>query len=332
MNGKKVVVVMPAYNAAATLERTYAEVPKDIVDDVILVDDASRDNTIEHARNLGIKCFLHERNWGYGRNQKTCYSEALKLGADVVIMVHPDYQYTPLIIPAMANLVTSGLYDAVLASRILGGSALQGGMPVWKYVANRFLTASQNMLMGAKCSEYHTGYRAFSREVLEKLPLWENSDDFVFDNQMLAQTIYFGFKIGEVSCPTKYFKEASSINFRRSCIYGMGCLKTASQFRLQKMGKADYKIFDPCGRGLKDQDASYYSDQTREGCEGLYEAPRKIRKKPPDATRPGASAFWGSMGRTRGSAPHPARGMIPLDPATGCCSLWRTSPARVCAP
>jgi len=264
MNGKKVVVVMPAYNAAATLERTYAEVPKDIVDDVILVDDASRDNTIEHARNLGIKCFLHERNWGYGRNQKTCYAEALKLGADVVIMVHPDYQYTPLIIPAMANLVTSGLYDAVLASRILGGSALQGGMPVWKYVANRFLTASQNMLMGAKCSEYHTGYRAFSREVLLKLPLWENSDDFVFDNQMLAQTIYFGFNIGEVSCPTKYFKEASSINFRRSCIYGLGCLKTAAQFRLQKMGKADLKIFDPKGRGLKDQDPTYYTDQSRE--------------------------------------------------------------------
>ncbi|MBI4807253.1 MAG: glycosyltransferase family 2 protein [Desulfovibrio sp.] len=262
MNGKKVVVVMPAYNAAATLERTLAEVPRDIVDDVILVDDASRDNTIEHARKLGIKCFLHERNWGYGRNQKTCYAEALKMGADVAIMVHPDYQYTPLIIPAIANLATSGLYDVVIASRILGGTALQGGMPGYKYVSNRFLTLSQNLLMGAKLSEYHTGYRAFTREVLEKLPLWENSDDFVFDNQMLAQALYFGFKIGEVSCPTKYFEEASSINFKRSCVYGLGCLKTAWQFRMQKMGRANHKIFDPNGRGLNDPEAGYYTDQT----------------------------------------------------------------------
>ena len=264
MNGKKVVVVMPAYNAAATLERTLAEVPRDIVDDVILVDDASRDNTIEHARSLGIKCFLHERNWGYGRNQKTCYTEALKLGADVAIMVHPDYQYTPLIIPAMANLATSGLYDVVIASRILGGTALKGGMPGYKYVANRFLTAAQNALMGAKLSEYHTGYRAFTREVLETLPLWENSDDFVFDNQMLAQSLYFGFNIGEVSCPTKYFDEASSINFKRSCIYGMGCLKTAWNFRMQKWGKAKHAIFDPNGRTLKDPQAGYYTDQTAE--------------------------------------------------------------------
>jgi len=262
MNGKKVVVVMPAYNAAATLERTLSEVPRDIVDDVILVDDASRDNTIEHARKLGIKCFLHERNWGYGRNQKTCYTEALKLGADVAIMVHPDYQYTPLIIPAMANLATSGLYDVVLASRILGGTALAGGMPGYKYVSNRVLTLSQNLLMGAKLSEYHTGYRAFTREVLETLPLWENSDDFVFDNQMLAQSLFFGFKVGEVSCPTKYFEEASSINFKRSCIYGLGCLKTACQFRLQKMGKASYKIFDAQGRTLKNPESGYYSDQT----------------------------------------------------------------------
>ncbi|KAF0235000.1 MAG: hypothetical protein FD177_159 [Desulfovibrionaceae bacterium] len=265
MNGKKVVVVMPAYNAAATLERTLAEVPRDIVDDVILVDDASRDNTIEHARSLGIKCFLHERNWGYGRNQKTCYTEALKLGADVAIMVHPDYQYTPLIIPAIANLATSGLYDVVLASRILGGTALKGGMPGYKYVANRFLTAAQNALMGAKLSEYHTGYRAFTREVLEKLPLWENSDDFVFDNQMLAQSLYFGFNIGEVSCPTKYFDEASSINFKRSCIYGMGCLKTAWDYRMQKWGKAKHAIFDPNGRTLKDPLTGYYSDETA-GC------------------------------------------------------------------
>ena len=262
MNGKKVVVVMPAYNAASTLERTLAEVPRDIVDEVILVDDASRDNTVEHARALGIKCFLHERNWGYGRNQKTCYTEALKLGADVAIMVHPDYQYTPLIIPAIANLATSGLYDAVIASRILGGTALAGGMPGYKYVSNRFLTLAQNTLMSAKLSEYHTGYRAFTREVLEKLPLWENSDDFVFDNQMLAQTLYFGFKIGEVSCPTKYFDEASSINFKRSCIYGLGCLKTAWQFRMQKMGRGQYKIFDPKGRGLSDPEAGYYTDQT----------------------------------------------------------------------
>ncbi len=262
MNGKKVVVVMPAYNAATTLERTLSEVPMDIVDDVILVDDASRDDTIEHARKLGIKCFLHERNWGYGRNQKTCYAEALKLGADVVIMVHPDYQYTPLIIPAMANLATSGLYDVVLASRILGGTALKGGMPGYKYFSNRVLTFTQNLLMGAKLSEYHTGYRAFTREVLEKLPLWENSDDFVFDNQMLAQAIFFGFRMGEVSCPTKYFEEASSINFRRSCIYGLGCLKTASQFRLQKWGKAKYKIFDESGRTLKDVPDVYYSEKT----------------------------------------------------------------------
>jgi hypothetical protein len=181
-------------------------------------------------------------------------------------MVHPDYQYTPLIIPAMANLATSGLYDVVLASRILGGTALKGGMPGYKYVANRFLTASQNILMGAKLSEYHTGYRAFTREVLEKLPLWENSDDFVFDNQMLAQALYFGFNIGEVSCPTKYFDEASSINFKRSCIYGMGCLKTAWSFRMQKWGKAQHKIFDPNGRTLKDPQAGYYSDQSAEGC------------------------------------------------------------------
>ncbi len=262
MNGKKVVVVMPAYNAAATLEKTYAEVPKDIVDEVLLVDDCSRDDTIEHAKRLGIRCFLHEENWGYGRNQKTCYSEALKLGADVVIMVHPDYQYTPKIIPAMANLVTSGEYDAVLASRILGGTALQGGMPVYKYVSNRFLTAFQNLFMGAKLSEYHTGYRAFSRDVLETLPLWENSDDFVFDNQMLAQTVYFGFSIGEVSCPTKYFEEASSINFRRSCAYGLGVLGTSLRFRLQKSGLKQYDIFSPDGKTLLTANQDYYSEKT----------------------------------------------------------------------
>jgi len=266
MNGKKVVVVMPAYNAAATLERTYAEIPMDIVDEIILVDDASRDNTIEHARRLGIRCFLHERNWGYGRNQKTCYSEALKLGADVVIMVHPDYQYTPKIIPAIANLATCGEYDVVIASRILGGKSLQGGMPLYKYVANRFLTATQNLLMGAKLSEYHTGYRAFTRAVLEKLPLWENSDDFVFDNQMLSQAVFFGFNIGEVSCPTKYFEEASSINFSRSVKYGLGVLDTAARFRLQKLNWAAYPIFNKDGKGLKDASDSYYSDKS--GCAG----------------------------------------------------------------
>ncbi|GAB6037062.1 glycosyltransferase family 2 protein [Fundidesulfovibrio butyratiphilus] len=266
MNGKKVVVVMPAYNAAATLERTYAEVPLDIVDDVILVDDASRDNTIEHARRLGIKCFLHERNWGYGRNQKTCYAEALKLGADVVIMVHPDYQYTPKIIPAMANLATCGEYDVVLASRILGKTALQGGMPRYKYVANRFLTLAQNLMIGAKMSEYHTGYRAFTRKVLETLPLWENSDDFVFDNQMLAQAWYFGFKVGEVSCPTKYFKEASSINFKRSCVYGIGCMRTSWQFRMQKLGWGKSALFDPRGRKLQDVSPEYYTDKSSVSC------------------------------------------------------------------
>lgn len=264
MNGKKVVVVMPAYNAAATLERTCADVPRDIVDEVILVDDCSRDDTIGQAQALGLRCFRHEKNWGYGRNQKTCYLEALKLGADVVIMVHPDYQYTPKIIPAMANLVTSGEYDACIASRILGGTALRGGMPLYKYVANRFLTLTQNLLLRAKLSEYHTGYRAFSREVLETLPLWENSDDFVFDNQMLAQTIYFGFRIGEVSCPTKYFEEASSINFSRSVTYGLGVLDTSARFRLQKWGLARYPIFDKNGRGLLSPPPPYYSEKTQE--------------------------------------------------------------------
>ena len=234
MNGKKVVVVMPAYNAAATLERTYAEIPKDIVDDVILVDDASRDNTIEHARNLGIRCFLHERNWGYGRNQKTCYTEALKMGADVVIMVHPDYQYTPLLIPAMASMIGNGLYHFVMGSRILGGHAWRSGMPLWKYVANRGLTAVQNLLLGAKLSEYHTGYRAYSRELLSKLDLSRNSDDFIFDGEFIAQALWLGYPIAEVSCPTKYFPEASSINFRRSVVYGIGCLRVAGRFFLSR--------------------------------------------------------------------------------------------------
>ncbi len=243
INKKKVVVVMPAYNAAKTLQKTYAEIPKDIVDEVILVDDASRDETAKVARKLKIKTLVHPQNRGYGANQKTCYEAALKRGADIVIMLHPDYQYTPKLIPAMASLLASGLYDVVLGSRILGGQALQGGMPFYKYVNNRFLTFAQNLLMGAKLSEYHTGYRAFTRQVLKAVPLEKNSDDFVFDNQMLSQIHYLGFRIAEVTCPTKYFPEASSINFLRSTTYGLGCLWTALQFRLSKMGLGRYRLF-----------------------------------------------------------------------------------------
>ncbi len=243
LNGKKIVVVMPAYNAEKTLEKTYSEIPFEIVDDVVLVDDASRDRTSEIARSLGVRTVVHETNLGYGGNQKTCYRTALDLGADIVIMVHPDYQYTPKLIPAMAAMIAYGEFDAVLASRILGIGALEGGMPLYKYLANRFLTLLENVLLGHKLSEYHTGYRAFSREILEQLPLASNSDDFVFDNQMLAQIIWFGYRIGELSCPTKYFAEASSINFRRSVIYGLGVLKTAVQFRLQKWGVGSSPIF-----------------------------------------------------------------------------------------
>lgn len=243
LNGKKIVVVMPAYNAEKTLEKTYSEIPFEIVDDVVLVDDASRDRTSEIARGLGVRTVVHEKNLGYGGNQKTCYRTALDLGADIVIMVHPDYQYTPKLIPAMAAMIAYGEFDAILASRILGIGALEGGMPLYKYLANRFLTLLENVLLGHKLSEYHTGYRAFSREILEQLPLGNNSDDFVFDNQMLAQIIWFGYRIGELSCPTKYFAEASSINFRRSVVYGLGVLKTAMQFRLQKWGVGSSPIF-----------------------------------------------------------------------------------------
>ena len=236
VNGKKVVIVLPAYNAAKTLEMTYKQIPSAFVDDVVLVDDASRDDTSKVAHDLGIKVIIHERNIGYGGNQKTCYRTALELGADIVIMLHPDYQYTPKLIPAMATMIAYGEFDAVLASRILGVGALQGGMPLYKYISNRFLTLIENILLGHKLSEYHTGYRAFSRDILERLPLEKNSDDFVFDNQMLAQIIWFGYRIGEVSCPTKYFDDASSIGFRRSVVYGFGVLKTALQFRLCKMG------------------------------------------------------------------------------------------------
>jgi len=244
VNGKKVVVVLPAYNAAKTLETTYKEIPQAFVDDVVLVDDASWDDTSRVAHDLGINnVIIHKKNTGYGGNQKTCYKKALELGADIVIMLHPDYQYTPKLIPTMATMIAYGEFDAVLASRILGIGALQGGMPLYKYLSNRFLTLVENILLGHKLSEYHTGYRAFSRKVLERLPLHSNSDDFVFDNQMLAQIIWFGYRIGEVSCPTKYFEDASSINFRRSVIYGLGVLKTALLFRLCKSGFVSSALF-----------------------------------------------------------------------------------------
>src|SRR5260221_8819153 len=258
INGKRVAVVMPAYNAEKTLEVTVGELP-DLVDIRILVDDNSSDHTVELARRLGLHVFQHDRNYGYGRNQMTCYREALAEGADVVIMLHPDYQYTPLLITAMASMVAYGIYDVVLGSRIIGGQALRGGMPLYKYVFNRLLTAFENLFLRIKVSEYHTGYRAFSREVLTKLPLLENSDDFVFDNQMLAQCVYFGFKIGEVSCPTKYFPEASSINFRRSVKYGLGVLVTTMQFALQKWGMGRFRIFDEAGRRLEPSAAPYYA-------------------------------------------------------------------------
>jgi len=235
IQGKKVTVVFPAYNAARTLEKTYRALSREIVDDVILVDDASQDETLEVANQLGIFSIRHERNMGYGANQKTCYKLALEHQADIIIMVHPDYQYTPKLIPAMASIIGNELYPCVLGSRILGGYALKGGMPIWKYISNRFLTLAENLLLGAKLSEYHTGYRAFSRKILEQLPLAANSDDFIFDNQMLAQILWFGHTIAEVSCPTKYFPEASSINFRRSTRYGFGCLWVGLQFRLARM-------------------------------------------------------------------------------------------------
>lgn len=235
---------MPAYNAEKTLHQTVQEVPKDIVDKIILVDDKSSDSTVDLAKKMGISTFLHNENWGYGRNQKTCYREALKSDGDIIIMVHPDYQYTPNLIVSMAAMIAYGEYDAILASRIIGGGALKGGMPIYKYIANRFLTAFQNILMGQKLSEYHTGYRAFTREVINSLPLEANSDDFVFDNEMIAQVAYFKYRIGELSCPTKYFPEASSINFRRSVKYGLGVLSTSIKFRLQKWGLIRHKIFD----------------------------------------------------------------------------------------
>jgi glycosyltransferase involved in cell wall biosynthesis len=243
LNRKKVTVVLPAYRAEKTLRQTYEQIPLEIVDHVILVDDASPDSTVALAHELGIQTFCHSQNLGYGANQKTCYREALSLGSDIVVMLHPDYQYEPRLVTAMAAMVASGVYDAVLGSRILGNTALRGGMPLYKYFSNRALTLFQNILCGAKLSEYHSGYRAFSREVLERLPLLGNSDDFVFDNQMLAQIIAFGFRIGEISCPTKYMDEASSISFRRSVTYGLGVLRTSLKFRLWKMRILQSQLF-----------------------------------------------------------------------------------------
>jgi len=251
---------MPAYNAARTLEQTYREIPLDLVDEVVVTDDASGDETVEVARRLGLRTLVHATNRGYGANQKTCYTEALRLGADITIMLHPDYQYTPKLLPAMIGLIADGPFDVVLGSRVLGGDALAGGMPFYKYVANRFLTAFQNLLTGAKLSEYHTGYRAFSREVLETLPLLENSDDFLFDNQMLAQALLAGFKIGEVSCPTAYFEEASSINFQRSVRYGLGVLKTSLDAFLQRKRLANIRYFDLDGRRLTPETPSSDSE------------------------------------------------------------------------
>jgi glycosyltransferase involved in cell wall biosynthesis len=243
LDGKKITVVLPAYNAEKTLRQTVAEIAMDIVDDIILTDDASSDNTVAVAKQLGLCTIRHDRNQGYGGNQKTCYAAALARGADIVVMLHPDYQYTPKLVPAMASMIASEQFDVVLASRILGRGALAGGMPIYKYVANRILTLTQNLLVGQKLSEYHTGYRAWSRAVLQRLPLLNCSDDFVFDNQMLAQAINWGFEVGEISCPTKYFPEASSINFARSVTYGLGVLKTSVDFRLHRLHLTHPPIF-----------------------------------------------------------------------------------------
>jgi glycosyltransferase involved in cell wall biosynthesis len=255
LNGKYIAVIMPAYNSSKTLEKTVSELPE-IVDIRILVDDGSLDDTVEIATKLGLQVFAHEKNYGYGKNQQTCYREALAAGADVVVMVHPDYQYTPLLVTAMASMIAFGVYDVVLGSRILGGGAIKGGMPLYKYVANRFLTAFENIFTGAKLSEYHTGFRAFAKRVLTDLPLLENSDGFVFDNEMIAQCIIFGYRIGEVSCPTKYFEDASSINFSLSVRYGFGVLSTTLKCWLQKLGIVHYRLFNRTGGKLL---TNYYS-------------------------------------------------------------------------
>ena len=263
INGKRIAVVMPAYNAERTLEQTVRGLP-DVVDIRILVDDSSKDRTAALAKELGVTTFVHDANYGYGRNQQTRYREALAAGADIVVMVHADYQYTPELVAAMAGMVASGIYDMVLASRILGAGALKGGMPLYKYIANRLLSAFQNVFLGVKLSEYHTGFRAFSRRLLETLPLLENSDDFVFDNQMIAQAVMFGFPIGEISCPTKYFKEASSINFRRSVQYGLGVLATTATFVAHKIGLIHSPLFKATGRTVAlPHDTDYYSENPR---------------------------------------------------------------------
>ena len=257
MHGKKIVVVMPAFNAEKTLLATYDDVPKDVVDQIILVDDASSDATARIAKKLGLSVFVHDHNLGYGGNQKTCYTEAVEAGADVVVMTHPDYQYTPKLITALAAMIASGEFDVALGSRILGVGALAGGMPRYKYFSNRFLTFVQNVFLNHKLSEYHTGFRAFSREALLRLPLLENSDDFVFDNEILAQAIFFGLRIGEVSCPTKYFAEASSISFRRSVKYGLGVLWTCIRFVLHKWRLARFRLFAADGLRIGPRDQYY---------------------------------------------------------------------------
>jgi glycosyltransferase involved in cell wall biosynthesis len=272
IGGKRVCVVMPAYNAEKTLRQTVAEVDRAVADDVILVDDQSRDHTVRIARDLGLHVIVHENNRGYGGNQKTCYTEALRRGADIVVMIHPDYQYSPRLMPSMAGMIASGHFDLVLGSRILGMGALASGMPLWRYAANRFLTATENLLLRYKLTEYHTGYRAFSRQVLETLPLEENSDDFVFDNQILAQAIWFGFHIGEVSCPARYFTEASSINFRRSVEYGFGVLATALEYRLARMGLRLSQRFAETGRRLSSSPAALPAPTA--------DAPRRSRGNP----------------------------------------------------
>jgi len=250
LNGKRIVVVMPAYNAERTLERTYNDIPKDIVDDIILTDDRSVDRTVAVARRFHLKLFVHDTNRGYGANQKTCYAEALKIGADVVVMLHPDYQYSPKLITPMAALVTSGMFDVVLGSRVLGNMALKGGMPLYKYISNRLLTLIENNMIGQKLSEYHTGYRAFSREVLLALPILENSDDFIFDNQMILQAFHFGYRVGEITCPSVYSEDSSSINFRRSVVYGCGVVWNAAKYMIQRYRLANFPIFDRAGKRL----------------------------------------------------------------------------------
>ena len=250
INSKRVCVVMPSYNAEKTLQKTYDEIPKNIVDEIILTDDASKDRTVEVAKSLGIKTFVHNQNRGYGGNQKTCYKAALELNADITIMLHPDYQYTPKLITAMASMIAEGVFDAVIGSRILGNKAMRGGMPIYKYASNRFLTLIEKTIIQQKLSEYHTGYRAFSRKVLETIPLLDNSDDFVFDNQMLCQILYFGFEVGEVSCPALYFDDASSISFSRSVSYGLGVVQTSLKYAMAKRGIGHFKIFNPNGRKL----------------------------------------------------------------------------------